>query len=171
MGLLDKKERIFDVQLTDKGRDLLSKNLLNFSYYCFSDDGINYSGSLNERSTAVTNSGAFFDDFVHTNTFCFEPSRIYNKTINYFLFTVPSQNEVIPQFVSNITSSFTLSRNYSIEALENIVKSPSEVEKIIFQENVLDYVIVVEEVYNIQPKIARDKDYVANQIKDLLENK
>jgi len=46
MGFLDKKERILDIVLTDRGRELLSKNEMHVSYYAFSDDGINYSGSL-----------------------------------------------------------------------------------------------------------------------------
>lgn len=46
MGLLDKKERILDVVLTDKGREQMARNNLNFRYYAFSDEGVDYSGSL-----------------------------------------------------------------------------------------------------------------------------
>jgi hypothetical protein len=46
MGFLDKKERILDIVLTDRGRELMSKNQLKVAYYAFSDDGVNYSGSL-----------------------------------------------------------------------------------------------------------------------------
>ena len=70
MGLLDQKERVLDFRLTDKGRERLSKNQLNFSYYAFSDDGIDYSGSI---SSSVLISGSNLNDFVHINTFAFEP--------------------------------------------------------------------------------------------------
>ena len=43
MALLDYKTQILDVTLTDKGRELLSKGLLNYTYYAFSDEGIDYS--------------------------------------------------------------------------------------------------------------------------------
>ena len=46
MAFLDKKERILDITLTDRGRQLLSRGLLDFTYYAFSDEGVDYSGSL-----------------------------------------------------------------------------------------------------------------------------
>ena len=63
MGFLDQKERILDIVLTDYGKELLSKNQLNFKYYAFSDEGINYSGSLSS-SLAVSSS---VDNYVHRN--------------------------------------------------------------------------------------------------------
>jgi len=54
MGFLDKKERILDVVLTQKGRELLSKSQLNFSYYAFSDDGIDYSGSFDSMQPVLS---------------------------------------------------------------------------------------------------------------------
>lgn len=58
MGLLNKKERVLDVVLTDKGREQMARNNLNFRYYAFSDEGIDYSGSL----TAVNSSTRFTDN-------------------------------------------------------------------------------------------------------------
>ena len=170
MGILDKKTTIIDFQLTDKGRELLSENRLNFTYYVFSDDQIDYSGSLSDRQSAQTTStGSSFDDFVHTNTFSFEPIRRNDKSINNFLYTMPLGDEVVPQFNSSITGSFTLNRNYSIDKIENIVKSPKDIEKIIAQDNVLDYVVVVEDVNETPSPVQRNKDYVSEQLKTALE--
>lgn len=158
---------MLDFQLTDKGRELLSENRLNFTYYVFSDDGIDYSGSLSSRQAAqITSSGSSFDDYVHANTFCFEPIRRNDKSINNFLYTMPLGDEVVPQFNSSITGSFTLNRNYSVDKIENIVKSPEEIEKMISQENVLDYVVVVEDVYVKQHSAIRAKDYTQQQFKN-----
>lgn len=168
MGLLDQKTRVIDFQLTDLGRELLSENRLNFTYYIFSDDGVDYSGSLSARQSAQpTSTGSSFDDFVHTNTFCFEPTRRNDKAINNFLFTMPLGDEVVPQFVSSITGSFTLNRNYSVEKIENIVKSPEDIEKIIAQDNVLDYVVVVEEIQTEQSPAIRNKSYTIKQFEHI----
>jgi len=42
MGILDKKSRIIHFRLTDTGRDLLSRGQLDFKYYKFFDDGVDY---------------------------------------------------------------------------------------------------------------------------------
>ena len=143
MGLIDAKQTILNVCLTNKGRELLSKNQLNFSYYCFSDDQIDYSGSLSSSSMI---SGSTLDDYVHTNTFAFEPLRREDKSINNYLFTVPLQSEVVTQFNTSVTGSLSLSRKYSVETLENIVNGAEEIEKLLAQGEVLDYVVIVEEV-------------------------
>ena len=159
MGLLDNKERIFDIVLTDKGRELLSKNLLNFSYFAFSDDGIDYSGSL---SSSALISGSNFDDFIHTNVFSFEPIKRNDKSLKNFLFTMPLESEVVTQFNPSETGSFTIKRKYDTETLENIVHNASEIDKIVSQQNILDYVIVVEDV-TISEKF-RNNNYVSEQI-------
>ena len=46
MGLLNFKEDIIDLKLTDKGRELLSEGQLDFTYFAFSDEGVDYSGSF-----------------------------------------------------------------------------------------------------------------------------
>lgn len=42
MGFLNKKDRIIDFVLTDKGRELLAKNNFELSYYSFFDNEIDY---------------------------------------------------------------------------------------------------------------------------------
>lgn len=143
MGLLDAKTRIIDLVLTDSGRYDLSKNQLNFSYYAFSDDQIDYSGSLSSSSMI---SGSTLDDFVHINTFAFEPIRREDKAINNFLFTMPLQSEVVTQFNPSVTGSFTLGRKYEVNTLENIISRVGEIEKFQAQETAFDYVVVIEDV-------------------------
>lgn len=101
------------------------------------------------------------DDYVHNNTFAFEPLRLDDKTITNFLFTMPLENDVVTQFNSSLTGSFIMKRKYEVETLENVVNDASEIDKIISQENVLDYVVVVEETQISQAD--RSKKYVADQ--------
>lgn len=159
MGLIDKKEKIIDFQLTDKGRELLSKNQLNFSYYAFSDDSVDYSGSL---SSSAMISGSNLDDYIHTNTFAFEPLRQNNKAINNFLFTMPIQNDVVTQFNQNVTGSITLKRNYETETIENIINNAEEIDALIGREDVLDYVVLVEEFPITESE--RKTNYVVKQL-------
>lgn len=42
MGFLDRKSRVIDVVLTGRGRELLAQGELDFSYYAFFDDGLDY---------------------------------------------------------------------------------------------------------------------------------
>ena len=159
MGLLDQKERVLDFRLTDKGRERLSKNQLNFSYYAFSDDGIDYSGSI---SSSVLISGSNLNDFVHINTFAFEPITKNNKSLNNFIFTMPVESEVVTQFNSSVTGSFSLKRNYEIETIENIIKNAGDIEKFTAGEDVLDYVIIIEETPITETD--RFREFVTKQI-------
>jgi len=122
MAFLTQKERIFDFVLTDKGRELLSKNQLNFVYFAFSDEGIDYSGSLS--ASAVISSS--FDDYVHRD-FSFEADQrtnekklLQNNDLKSFLYTIPSSNAVLPEMVTskNNTSSVVLNRQYVIDRLD-----------------------------------------------------
>ncbi len=51
MAFLNKINRIIDMKLTDLGRDLLAKNKLNFVYYAFSDDTIDYSQQIHNSAS------------------------------------------------------------------------------------------------------------------------
>ena len=42
MGFLDRKSRVIDVVLTGRGRELFALGELDFAYYAFFDDGIDY---------------------------------------------------------------------------------------------------------------------------------
>jgi hypothetical protein len=111
MALLDPKERVLDVILTDYGRELLAQNRLNFTYYAFSDEGIDYSGSI-----ATKNFTGSIDQMVFRN-FSFEEnqkSTKQNLDLKNFLYTVPTKTSKIPEFVISPTtgSTITLVRHF-----------------------------------------------------------
>lgn len=114
MAFLNQKERILDIVLTDKGRELLSKNQLQFKYYAFSDEGINYSGSLS-ASVSVSSS---LDDIVRRN-FSFEADQRKERDLRSFLYTIDRNKKVLPQFRTSIdiSSSLQLERRYKIETI------------------------------------------------------
>jgi len=146
MGFLDKKERIFDVVLTDKGRELLSKNQLKIEYYAFSDDGIDYSGSLNISRIYTSSS---YDDIVYRNHNFFESDqkvadskgKVFgrrNLDFNSYIFTIPATNEVLPSFVTSQDEDveFELNRDYklaNIKTIKTIVKQTRKPEAAIFK--------------------------------------
>ena len=74
MGILNTKERILDVVLTDRGRKLLSQNLLDFEFYAFSDDGVDYSAAL---SASAEPSGSV-DDYIR-RTLTLEAGQMSNE--------------------------------------------------------------------------------------------
>lgn len=53
MILLDKKERVFDVELTQHGKRLLLDGKLNPAFYAFFDDDINYNSDVLQNDTEV----------------------------------------------------------------------------------------------------------------------
>src|SRR3990167_10142436 len=120
-GLLDKKERIFDIVLTDKGRDLLSKNQLNFTWYTFSDDAIDYSGSIKD---VLATSGTL-DDYMQKlfiNEVDQKGTR-NNKDLNGFLFTAPVGTRVLPEFRISLTGSIDLKRKFKTISLIDAIKN------------------------------------------------
>jgi hypothetical protein len=118
MGFLNQKEQILEITLTDRGRDLLSQNQLNFIYFAFSDEELNYSGSL-----AATNSNlsASIDNIVFRN-FSFEGTQRKNQDLKSFLYTIPPGTKKIPELTKTTpsTTPITLKRVYSINSLHNI---------------------------------------------------
>lgn len=108
MAFLDPKERIMDIVLTDYGRELLAQNSLNFVYYAFSDEGIDYSGSI-----ATKNFTGSIDDLIFRN-FSFEENQRKNSDLKYFLYTIPPKTQKIPEMVitPSTSSAITLKRNY-----------------------------------------------------------
>jgi len=117
MAFLDKKERILDLVLTNKGRELLSKNLLDFTYYAFSDEGVDYSGSL-----ALSGN---IDDHIHqTLTFEADPrknglAQTANTSLQTFLYTIPSRRRTLPEFKSSHEDGavVNLERQFYIDTL------------------------------------------------------
>jgi len=121
MAFLDPKERILDIVLTNKGRELLSKNSLRFEFYAFSDEGIDYSGSLS-ASVALSRS---LDDYVYRN-FSFEAdqrknglSLPKNNDLKSFLFTIPPKSRTLPVFRPSVEDDLpiNLSRRFFIDTL------------------------------------------------------
>lgn len=121
MGFLNFKEVIFDINLTDKGRELLSTNQLNFKYYAFSDESINYSGSITQVSGNINN----FENLIFRNL-SLEVNQMINVEMKNFLYYAPTLRkkspilQIVPETASlNFTgervydkySSYTLSQN------------------------------------------------------------
>jgi hypothetical protein len=139
MAFLDPKERIMDVVLTEYGRQLLAENSLDFVYYAFSDEGIDYSGSI-----ATKNFTGSIDDVVFRN-FSFEEqqrAKITNSDLKYFLYTIPAKSSKIPEFIATPTtgSTITLDRNYYTQNF-SLINS-----KVTFTSKPLDIVFRVETI-------------------------
>jgi hypothetical protein len=129
MGILDSKTTILDLSLTDLGRELLSKDQLNFTYYAFSDVGIDYSGSflkLDKMHFSGIMTGSTYDDFIHTEFFNIEADQKkgYNKDepldMETFLYTVPMSNKVLPEIRLSTSGTLTIKRTYKKVKPENI---------------------------------------------------
>jgi len=140
MGLLDKKERVLDIVLTQRGRELLSKNQLIVKHYAFSDEGVNYSGSL---YSSVNVSGTTFDDDVYRGL-SFEATSKFQTTppgpggtsitnpifqtnvgsLSSYLYTVPEGSNTLPDFKigANVSASIELERRFYIEVITTEMK-------------------------------------------------
>lgn len=118
MAFIDKKNRIIDISLTDYGRDCMSKNRLRFAYYAFSDDLIDYSGSLSESLRR----SASLDDTVWKNHVGVEAHPM-RRTIELdsFLYTAADNRDVLPSLVANVTGSIALKRSYEDKSLADYV--------------------------------------------------
>jgi hypothetical protein len=103
--------------LTDKGRELLSKNQLNFVYYAFSDEGINYKQNL---ASAIQLSQSV--DAVSRKTLFFEADQRRDRDLSSFLYTIPEERRVLPSVTLNVnvSSSISLERRYSIKSLSGL---------------------------------------------------
>jgi hypothetical protein len=86
----------------------LSQNRLNFTYYAFSDEGIDYSGSL-----ATTNFTGSIDNLVLRNM-SFEEHQRLDAEFSSHLYTISPKSKKIPEFITfPITGSdITLKRRY-----------------------------------------------------------
>mgnify|MGYP001611259783 CR=1 FL=1 len=119
MSFLDRKERIFDLVLTDLGKKQLSTNQLEFVYYAFGDSEINYSGSID----VVLKTTGTLDDHMSRNL-SFEADQkkdnLKNQTLKSWLFTMPTDNPVVPEFKLSSTGSITLNRKYRVQNIETV---------------------------------------------------
>ncbi len=122
MAFLDKKNRIVDMTLTDHGRQLLSENSLDIKYYAFSDDLIDYSGSL-DQSIRLSQS---LDDVIYRNFIPITANQMKGTAGNLpdlasFLYTAPEQRTVLPQFTLSDTNTVALERLYEEKSLIDII--------------------------------------------------
>ena len=105
MAFIDKKERIIDITLTEKGRELLAKNQFQVQFYAFSDEGLDYSGSLfaTNPNNGITTEG--LDDYIIRSFIPIEAesfgatkiSGIEVRDLKSFLITSADSNTV-PEF-------------------------------------------------------------------------
>jgi hypothetical protein len=122
VAFLDKKNRIIDITLTDHGRQLLSENSLDIKYYAFSDDLIDYSGSL-AQSVKFSQS---LDDVIYRNFIPIAASQMKGAggtkaDLTSFLYTAPEQRTVLPQFTLSDTQMVSLVRLYEEKSLVDII--------------------------------------------------
>lgn len=161
MAFLDQKERILDVVLTDYGRELLAKNQLNFVFYCFSDEGIDYSGSL----SASMRVSSTLDNYIRRDV-SFEADQRQNITdLKSFLYTIPAEKQILPEFKISVdlTSSIELERKYQINTLILQNKSTTIVNKPID--------VVIRATIPKQNTLIREQSYVfAQKAETLLNN-
>jgi hypothetical protein len=126
MGILDKKTRILDVVLTNRGRELLSKNQLTFAYYAFSDEGVDYKGALTssvENSSSVESEihKSFILDADYRN--CTKGTGNREIKLNSYLFTANQEEAATPQFFMEPNlSTVSLERNYTHSSEKTIVE-------------------------------------------------
>lgn len=117
MALLDKKERILDITLTEKGRELLSKGELRFAFYAFSDSGVDYEKALEASD---------FEENVYRNFIPAETEQKKDRDITDFLYTSPLTEQALPSTNIQTENTVTLKRRYKktklIEFAHNVSK-------------------------------------------------
>lgn len=177
MAFLDSKDRIYDVVLTDKGRELLSQNLLDFEFYAFSDEGVDYSGSLNY----VENSGSQnFDEYVR-RTPMMEAVQYKNfdgsQNLSTFLYTIPDGRKTLPEFVTNFDGreDIIAKRLYFIDKLILIAKKTDRKNKPVSvvmrgtiaqntKEDILSGYVLDQQNSSTKERILSGKNVVGNSI-------
>jgi len=106
-GFLDKNTRVIDMVLTDYGRELYSKNELEFSYYAFSDDEVDYdpyvstSGSITNTQLTASKGEQIEATLVREAVFGLQKgmnSEARDQTnIKNMLFTMPQGQKILPR--------------------------------------------------------------------------
>lgn len=152
-----------DIQLTDRGRQLLAQGQLNFAYYAFSDDFIDYSGSLNQALNG-TPTGTL-DDVVRRNYVPVEANQMEAggaaMDLRYFLFTAPEQRKSLPTFQVNVPLSVSLVRMYQNKDLGQFLNHEMN------NKNAFDFVISTT-MDNASPTDRNDQ-YLAEQNLEKIE--
>ncbi len=105
-GFLDKRERVIDMILTDHGRDLLSRGKLEFAYYSFFDDEVDYqpcistSGSMSSAELSASVLQQIEATLVREATTGYRSGdmRMRDTTnVHDMLFTVPQGQTIVPE--------------------------------------------------------------------------
>ena len=109
MGFLDKNNRVIDMVLTDYGRELYSKGELEFTYYAFSDDGVDYdpfiadSGSLTSVKLQEEKDDQIAATLVREASFGLHKGENFvakdETNIQNLLFTVPQGQKIVPEMI------------------------------------------------------------------------
>lgn len=127
MGFLDAKERVLDVALTDLGRELLSQNLLNFTFFAFSDEGMDYGAAL---TASLLESGSV-ENYARRNLSveCGQRKDFKEQgDLSSFLYTVPSRRTTLPEFVTNFddTPDLTAKRRFYWDLLVVVAQTTTQ---------------------------------------------
>ena len=141
-GFLDKKTRIIDMVLTDYGRELYSRDKLRFTYYAFSDDGVDYdpwisnSSSLSDMELTSSKEKQIEATPVLEVLFGFPKSTDREArdrlNVDNLLFTMPQGQRVLPEFelLPNVQSGSLRAqqqkqqvRKVSLDSLGNVIDS------------------------------------------------
>lgn len=106
-GFLDKNTRVIDMVLTDYGKELYSKGDLEFSFYAFSDDEVDYdpwiSGSGSLTATQLTSSKIEQIEATLVREAVFGlpknlcPAAKDQTNIKDLLFTIPQGQKILPR--------------------------------------------------------------------------
>lgn len=132
---------------------MLAKNQLNFAYFAFSDDGIDYSGSLTDSNS---NFSGNIDNIVFRNL-SFEGVQKKDQDLSSFLYTISADSKKVPELVVSVSSSnrIDLKRTYktlTVNELNKLTVSPIDVvlrvttdpedrvSDYVIQQNVLKYI-------------------------------
>jgi hypothetical protein len=100
VGFLDRQSRVIDVVLTGRGRELLARGELDFAYYAFFDDGIDYDPWSPEPLTDEER-----DDLIHSSPMLEAPivqdrrSNILPLEPTSFLFKAAPDYLVLPRLL------------------------------------------------------------------------
>lgn len=104
--------------MTDKGRELLSQNLLDFEFFAFTDEGIDYGAAL----TASLQTSGSVDEYIR-RTPLLEAGQMKDfkeqKDFATFLYSVPTGRKTLPEFTTNFDDRVDISakRRYFIDIL------------------------------------------------------
>jgi len=110
MGFLDKKDRIIDLVLTERGRQLYGQGLLEFTYFAVFDDGLDYdpvpsTGTLtdDQREQQMETSLVMEAPYVRSQ----RGSSLLFEPLNH-VFTAADGFSIIPKISSPATGSFEI---------------------------------------------------------------